>query len=154
VNYVRPNETEIVEAEAEAETIKEVIPSFASSLEVIKISNQDANVNYYSPEIKDAKVGSYVLKVKGYDNLDCKCVSIRDLGLKGFNLHILTSKLTKKDVGEHLIETEIYLNGIGKSLTSNKQSLKIKISYKEKEEAISGADITTVDKTIEIKKRE
>ena len=77
-------------------------------------------MNYYSPEIKDAKVGDYVLKVKGYDKLDCGCVSMRDLGLKGFNLHVLTSKLTKKDEGEHLIETEVYLSGIGKSHTINK----------------------------------
>ena len=152
---MRPNETETIKKVTpnETKTTTVVVPSFVSSLKDIKISNTDDNLNYYSPAIKDGKAGSYVLKVKGYDTLKCKCVSIRNLGLKGFNLHILTSKLTEKDVGEYLIETEIYMSGIGKSHLSTKQNLKIKISYQKQKKEISGnANITTIGSTKPIKK--
>jgi hypothetical protein len=67
VNFVKPNITN----DFKFEILKEVTPYFASTIEDIEISNQDENLDYYSPEIKEGKDDNYALKIEGLDKLDC-----------------------------------------------------------------------------------
>jgi hypothetical protein len=82
VNYVRPV---TVKETKDTNITTEVIPSFVSPLKDIVISNEDDNLNYYSPTIKDGK-GNYELSITGWKLLPCKCVSVRDMGDNGFNM--------------------------------------------------------------------
>jgi len=53
----------------------------------------------------------FKLVVTGTGKINCGCVFLKSLGSKGFKMKIDTSKLTEKDVGEYMIQTDISLQG-------------------------------------------
>ena len=47
------------------------------------------------------------MKLTGLDKIKCGCVTVKDLGQKGFNLNIVGSKLSSKDEGIYSISAQI-----------------------------------------------
>ena len=109
--------------------VEAVIPKFKSALKDINVSNKDKNFLYKSPEIVTTGDEEFKLDVQGYSKLDCGCVVVKTLGSKGFKIQIATSKITKKDVGEHILKFDLQL--IGNDFKKESQSFKLTISYKE-----------------------
>lgn len=104
-------EVQIVYALPVVEVEEPTIPKFKSKLKDATVSSGELNFSYKSSEITGIGKEKFNMKVTGYNKINCGCVTVKDYGSKGFKMVIDTDKITKKDVGEYLIQTAISLEG-------------------------------------------
>ena len=106
------------------------IPKFKSKLKDATVSGDDKNFIYTSSEILLEGDENYKLMVNGYSKINCGCVIVKNLGSKGFKMSVDTSKLTKSDAGEHIIQTDLSLEV--NDFKTESESFKLTITYDDK----------------------